>query len=86
MLSVNKWTSDSPTAKQQHKYFLVNRRVSSNDNRDNRNNSANGCNSLCLEVTYYWDNKITIVNSLTIGKLSTSELQGVSPCSEKTSL
>ena len=44
MQSVNKWTSDSPTAKQQHKYFLVNRRVSSDDNRDNRNNSANGRN------------------------------------------
>ena len=40
----------------------------------------------CHEVTYNWDNKITVVNLLTNRKLSTSELQRVSPCSEKTSL
>ena len=34
------------------------------DNTDNRNNGKNGRNALCHKVTYNWDNKITVVNSL----------------------
>ena len=32
------------------------------DNRDNNDNGMNGRNALCHEVTYNWDNKITVVN------------------------
>ena len=34
-----------------------------NDNRDNSDNGKNGRNVLCHEVTYNWDNKITVANS-----------------------
>ena len=34
------------------------------DNTDNRNNGKNGRNALCHKVTYNWDNKITVANSL----------------------
>ena len=32
------------------------------DNRDNSDNGKNGRNALCHEVTYNWDNKITVAN------------------------
>ena len=131
MLSVNKWTSDSPTAKQQHKYFLVNCRVFSDDNRDNMNNSANGRNGRmsrgdmqlgqqdyccqlvslfnyrffqtttettgttvptgatagCHEVTYNWDNKITVANSFSLSTVAffqtTTETTGTTAGTEQ---
>ena len=33
-----------------------------NDNRDNSDNGKNWRNGLCHEVTYNWDNKITVAN------------------------
>ena len=32
------------------------------DNRDNIDNGKNGRNGICHEVTYNWDNKISVVN------------------------
>ena len=34
-----------------------------NDNRDNSDNGKKGRNALCHEVTYNWDNEITVANS-----------------------
>ena len=34
------------------------------DNRDNNDNGKNGRNALCHKVTYNWDNKITVANSI----------------------
>ena len=42
---------------------LVNYALSFKDNRDNRNNKKNGRNCGCHEVTYNWDNKITVGSS-----------------------
>ena len=39
-------------------YFL-------DDNRDNKNNGKNGRNAWMSQVTYNWDNKITVVNPAT---------------------
>ena len=35
-----------------------------NDNRDNNDNGKDGRNDLCHEVTYNWDKKITVDNSI----------------------
>ena len=43
-------------------FFLVNCRVFFNDNSDNSDNGKNERNTLCHEVTYNWDNEITVAN------------------------
>ena len=43
-----------------HVCFLTTTMFVFKDNRDNRNNKKNGRNCGCHEVTYNWDNKITV--------------------------